>query len=400
MIRSRRYDLDWLRIFAFGVLIYFHTAIIFIPDAIPMVRNNELSDGLQTFVSISSQFRLSLLFFISGVGVAFARRNRTVSEFVVERSQRLLIPLFFSVLVVVPPMVYTEKLFIGEYSGSLIDFYGQVFTTGVYPAGNLSWHHMWFVAYLYIFCLLGVYLFEWFEKDDAQKLTGLTETMQGYRIFLPVLPLWVIELFLRPIFPGFRDLIHDWASFSHWFVVFVCGYLIANRESLLDFTNQILMKSIALAVTSIGLMYLLFGGMEFSVNMSDPSLPPKYFVNSLLRVVMVWSSILAFLGIVGRYFRFSSSVLDYLNEAVYPLFILHLPVIVILGFWIVQLEWGVWSKYLLIANLTGPVILMFYHFLIRPFDQMRLLFGVKKKQFAMQITKELQTIETVPPYES
>lgn len=400
MIRSRRHDLDWLRIFAFGVLIYFHTAIIFIPDAIPMVRNNELSDGLQTFVSISSQFRLSLLFFISGVGVAFARRNRTVAEFVTERSQRLLIPLFFSVLVVVPPMVYTEKLFIGEFSGSFMQFYGQVFTTGVYPSGNLSWHHMWFVAYLYLFCLLGIRLFDWLERNDGRRLATLTESLQGYRIFLPLLPLWAIELFLRPIFPGFRDLIHDWASFSHWFVVFVCGYLVANRESLLDSANHMLGQSLVLAMASVGLMYWFFGGMEFPIDMSDPFLPIKYFINSLLRVVMVWSSILTALGIVGRYFRFSSHVLDYLNEAVYPLFILHLPVIVILGYWVVQLELGVWAKYFLIANTTGPVILLFYHFFIRPFDLLRILFGVRKKPVIKETAPPYKSTETVPPYES
>lgn len=80
-ITSRRYDLDWLRVIAFFILIYFHTAVFFIPGGLPMIQNAEVSPGLGVFVDISHQFRLALLFFISGVGVAFARRRRTNTAF-------------------------------------------------------------------------------------------------------------------------------------------------------------------------------------------------------------------------------------------------------------------------------------------------------------------------------
>lgn len=379
MINSRRYDLDWLRVFAFGVLIYFHTAIIFVPNGIPMITNDELSEPLQVFVSISSQFRLSLLFFISGVGVAFARRRRTAQEFISERSQRLLVPLLFSILVVVPPMVYTEKLFIGQIQSSFLSFYPQFFTQGVYPNGHLSWHHLWFVAYLYLFCLIGTPLFGWLEKNNGQRLAALTHAMNGYWIFLPLLPLWAIELFLRPLFPGFRDLINDWASFSHWFVVFVCGYLIANKESLLDFATKIRYTSLALAIITTAITFMLFGSMNFDLAMTDSQLAPKYFVYTILQVTMVWSAILGCLGIAGHFFRFSSRALSYLNEAVYPLFILHLPFIVFLGYWVVPLDWSVSAKYLFVANMTAVTILVIYHFCIRPFDAMRYLFGVRAK---------------------
>ncbi len=65
MIRTRRYDLDWLRLIAFGILIYFHTAIIFVPDGLPLVQNAESSEWMHRFVAFSSQFRLALLFMIS-----------------------------------------------------------------------------------------------------------------------------------------------------------------------------------------------------------------------------------------------------------------------------------------------------------------------------------------------
>ena len=140
-IRTRRADLDWLRVIAFGLLIYFHAAIAFIPNGIPMIQNPEPSLVLQVLVSFLHQFRLALLFLISGVGVCFALRYRSGAGFMRDRAIRLLVPLAFGMLVLVPPMVFLEKRFIGEFSGSFLDFYPMLFTEGVYPDGHLSWHH-------------------------------------------------------------------------------------------------------------------------------------------------------------------------------------------------------------------------------------------------------------------
>ena len=184
MIRSRRYDLDWLRLIAFGILIYFHAAIIFIPGGLPLVQNGESSEQMDWFVTFSSQFRLALLFMISGVGVAFARRRRNNRAFLLERSQRLLIPFVLGILLVVPLSVYFERLHLGHFNGSFAEFLPTVFTSGIYPAGNLSWHHFWFIAYLYIYCILGLTIFTWFEGVNGQQFLDKVEVyFRGYRIY-------------------------------------------------------------------------------------------------------------------------------------------------------------------------------------------------------------------------
>ena len=48
-MNERRYDLDWLRLIAFGVLIYFHAAIFFIAGGLPLIQNQALSPGLELF---------------------------------------------------------------------------------------------------------------------------------------------------------------------------------------------------------------------------------------------------------------------------------------------------------------------------------------------------------------
>ena len=378
MITSRRYDLDWLRIIAFTILVYFHAAITFFPGGLPLIQNDETSLLLTWFVSFSHQFRLALLFFISGVGIAFARRRRSNTEFVAERSKRLLIPLLFGVLFVVPPMVYTEKIFLGEFAGSFLAFYPEFFTEGVYPKGNLSWHHFWFIAYLYLYCLIGIQCFEYLSDD--RSVTRFGEYGRDWRIYLFILPLFLVEVSLRAFFPGFRDLIHDWASFFHWFMILLAGFAIARDEKILANAERLRIISLAMAAVSSTLLFWgFYGANGFDLDPQEPNVIVIYISFCAVRMAMVWSCILTCLGFAGRYLQRPSSVLSYLNEAVYPLFILHLTTITVLSFYIVTWHVSLAAKYFLITTLTIIIILVVYHWLIRPFDKMRLLFGVKPK---------------------
>ena len=167
-INERRADLDWLRVIAFGLLIYFHAAIAFFPGGIPMIQNADTSIVLRVMAGFLHEFRLALLFLISGVGVAFALRRRNRAQFMRERAVRLLVPFVFGILVIVPPMIFLEKRFIGEFAGSFADFYLAFFVEGVYPNGNLSWHHYWFIAYLAIYCVIGWPVFAYFKRAAGQ----------------------------------------------------------------------------------------------------------------------------------------------------------------------------------------------------------------------------------------
>lgn len=84
LITSRRYDPDCLRVIAFAVLIFFHSAIIFVPSGIPNIHNSESSAALQWFVQISHHFRLALLFCLSAFtcssAAPFSAQAREVGE--------------------------------------------------------------------------------------------------------------------------------------------------------------------------------------------------------------------------------------------------------------------------------------------------------------------------------
>src|SRR6056297_268269 len=97
----RRYDLDWLRVLVFGLLIFYHAGMFFVPWEWHL-KNNQLSDGLQWPMLFVNQWRLPILFIISGMGTAFAFRKRSRGQFIIERSKRLLVPLIAGIILVVP----------------------------------------------------------------------------------------------------------------------------------------------------------------------------------------------------------------------------------------------------------------------------------------------------------
>ena len=382
MTSERRYDLDWLRVIAFVVLIYFHAAIFFIPGGLPLIQNAETSVGLQLFVDISSQFRLGLLFMISGAGVAFARNRRTTQQFIVERSQRLLLPLTFGMVCLIPPMVYFEKVFLGEVELSFYEFIGsEYFNQGLYPAGHLSWHHLWFLVYLYLFCLLAIRIYPWLDRQEGRLHEELTNIgRKPYGLFGFILVLLIPELILRPIFPGFRDLISDWASFSHWFLLFLAGYTFARNRFLLGVAEKLRYISSGVAVIALALMYWFFGSPNFEVPMSDDWLIEKFLFWCSTRMTFVWAILLCCFGFAARYLRFGGPWLAYLNEAVYPLFLLHLPILVICGSEIVERPWLLSTKFLLLTTVTVVLCLAIYSLVIKPFNPMRKIFCVKKKE--------------------
>ena len=228
---------------------------------------------------------------------------------------------------------------------------------------------------------MGVGVFKWFDDKGRAWLDQHFSAQKRFSIYKLIVPLIAIEILLRAFFPGFRDLIHDWASFFHWFLIFLAGFVIAHNEKLLDQITQLRHISLIGAISATLFLFVFLGGPSFDIHTSLPitTLVPAFVLYCVARMIMVWCAILTCVGYAGRYLRATTPGLSYLNEAVFPLFILHLTIIEILGFWVVGLDWSLWFKYLVITTLTIVLVLLIYQLLIRPFGFMRLLFGVKRK---------------------
>ena len=93
-------------------------------------------------------------------------------------------------LVVIPPQVYFERRYHLRPYDSFWDFYRTVFTTGSYPQGNLSWHHLWYIPYIWAYSMVLLPLLVWLGRAGAGHswIGSALRLHNPWLLFLPFSP--------------------------------------------------------------------------------------------------------------------------------------------------------------------------------------------------------------------
>jgi peptidoglycan/LPS O-acetylase OafA/YrhL len=92
-----------------------------------------------------------------------------------------------------------------------------------------------------------------------------------------------------------------------------------------------------------------------------------------------WFLMVAILSLGHRYLNFGNALLKYLSEAAYPVYILHQTIIIMVAYYVVQWNTGVLPKYLALLTLSVAITLGLYELLIKPFNWIRFVFGLKPR---------------------
>ncbi|MGB0525311.1 MAG: acyltransferase family protein [Flammeovirgaceae bacterium] len=381
MKTQRMYDLDWLRVIAIVLVLYFHVAMIFTADWEFHIKNNELSNLWLEFNYWLSRFRMPLLFFISGVGSHFALKKRSGWVFLKERHHRLVIPLIFSMLVIVPPQIFIERIFEGEAYASFFEFYPTTLEFIPYPEGNFSWHHMWFVCYLFCYSLIALPIFLALRSEKgkhfiAHRLLWLAKSTNSYLLFLPTVILylsWTIH------FNRTNNLIADWGWFPYWFMFFLVGYIVATRSAFWESIKRNRKISLKFAVLCIVILnYLRWNSADYAFIWTAErwSFGLSYLYYGC-EPLAAWFWLFAIVGYGRAYLNKPSKFLSYANEGIYPFYILHQTVLIVIGYYVIQVEESIAAKYIFISTLSLFLTVALYEFGIRPYGVMRFLFGMK-----------------------
>lgn len=367
----RRYDLDSLRVIAFALLIFYHVGMFFVPWWFH-IKNNVIYDDLKIPMLFFNQWRLSLLFIISGMGTFYALSKRTARQFAFERIKRLFIPLVFGILFIVPPQIYIERLAKGQFQGYYFEFWPSQMFNGLYPEGNFSWHHLWFILYLLIFSLILIPLFQYLKQHPdtciIRKIKHFATKPWG--LYILIIPLFLWRVLLEHRFPQTNALINDWYNLINYGTLFFYGFLLI---SLKDTFWQAVVKNryIYLAGGIIGFsamlcLWYLIGDFTFRGQLND-----------LIRSFNAWSWILALIGFSAAYLNKPSKKLAYANEAVYPFYILHQTITIIIGYYLMNVNMGFFPKFAIMVIGTFGGCWIIYEFCIRRFKLIRPLFGMK-----------------------
>lgn len=374
MTASRRADLDWLRVLAFGLLIAYHAGMAWSAWNWHLTSAEDI-DWLREAMRFVNRWRMPLIFVVSGAAIMLALGSRTPGAFALDRAKRLLLPLVFGMIVIVPPQVYLERLHRGQFTGSFLDWLPQAFSGGAYPDGNMSWHHLWFLAYVLVLTFILLPFFLWARSDHgrrALKAAGRLTARRGLQ-WLMALPLAASVLWLAPISYNTNGLVGDWHGLVYYGALLLCGAFLFGSPELLAALNRQRWLSLAVGVVAYATLYVLFidGAVRPTIAAADR---PAYALVSAVNT-MAW--LFAIIGFANRHLAVRPAFLGVAAEAVYPFYILHQTVTVIAVYWLLRLGVPPLAGFILAVLATFLGTSAIYFGLVRPLWFLRPLFGLK-----------------------
>lgn len=382
---ERQYYIDWLRILLILSVFLFHIGMIFNTWSWHIKNDQQFNGVLRQAMTFLHYWRMPLLFMLSGAGTYFALGKRTPVQYVSERFKRLAIPLVIGIFTLVPVQVYIER--IDQYS-SLPEFYSHMFE-GIYPDGNFSWHHLWFIAYLFVVSLIISPFLNFLRSKRFQVFTIRIENIVTKPLALNifVLPLLLSQIVLQQFFETeTNDLVNDWASFTYYIIFFLTGFILLPVRKITEAIRKYRLWYLAEVIV---VTVVLFKVPNLAISEDSGEI-----IQDVSSIFLAWSSAITAIGFAKQYFNKNSTMRKLANEAIYPFYLLHQPVIVVTGYFIIHLNIAVFWKVatVLLASFTLTIII--YWFLIRPFNLLRIIFGMKKLEKAK---KEPETNHALKP---
>ena len=291
----RRYDVDWLRVLALGLLIIYHISVVFQPWAyfIYFVQSEKPVESIWLAMGLINIWRIPLLFIISGMGVCFAMRSRNWKELLKDRTKRILLPLIFGSLFIVPVHGYIYQSFIG-----LDHIY--------FPNPG----HLWFLSNIFIYVLVLCPVFFYLKRNPDSILLRLFKRILKFpaALYLITLP-FIFEAELVAPEQGFSAYANTPHGFWLGLLAFITGFFfISIGDTFWQAIGKIKGFALAIAIPLFLVRMIIF---QFE--------GPFY-----LTVIESWSWLFAVFGFGTTYLNRPSKKLTYLSKAVYPVYILHM----------------------------------------------------------------------------
>lgn len=329
---QRHYGMDWLRVGAFVMLIFYHVGFSFTPWGYQTPTRGVVWWAEIPLLGLSA-WRLALLFAISGyASAALFSKERGTASFLRSRLLRLGIPLLFGLTVIVPPQPYMGLLNSGYDRGYAYFLFHDAFSFRRVMHESLpAVMHLWFVIYLLAYTVaLCIALMLLPARGRAAMARGAEKVLAGAWL-LPVgcLATYIVR------FPGdgwtdTHSFLNDMCAHLHYGGMFVFGFLLRGSERL---------RAAIARQWSIGLMLGLAGYAVVAVEAwyyPGNVRTPRVWMEPLdmAKSFQCWGTVIALFGIADRFWNHDGRWRGTLAEAVFPVFLAHQTVMVLVSYWL------------------------------------------------------------------
>jgi len=350
---NRRYDIDWIRVIAIGLLLIYHVAIAFQPWGVMIgfIANKNPWEALWIPMMMLNVWRIPLLFFVSGMGVYFALQQRDWKQLIGERARRILLPFLVGIFLIVPIHIYIWH-----------DYYNLKFSYPNHPG------HLWFLGNIFVYVLVLSPLFFFLKRNSEGRIVaGIKRILSHPLGLLAVIFAFIVEgLAVQP--NPYELYALTWHGFFLGLLAFFFGYcFVLSGRSFWD--NVLRWRWLFLSVATT----------LFTIRITQfPQYAPRY-VYFLVTESQCW--IFTVFAFGYKYLNQPSRLLRYLSEAAYPVYILHMVFLYLACVLIFPLEVSPPVQFILVLMFTIVGCFAAYE-LIRKVNPIRPLFGLKWERAA------------------
>lgn len=387
---GRQYFLDWIRVLAFAFLIFYHTALMFVDWGFH-IESGHNSTLLKTIMLLTSNWRLDVLFVVSGVAISYMTVKMPLKAFVWQRVIKLYVPLLFAIAVVVAPQAYYEAIQKGVFIGDFWSFWTSHYFTFSWDermqAPFPTYNHMWYVLYLFHYTLALLPIIIFFNSQKGIELLSRFENWLSSGAKILWLPLAIYGAFYLAI--DDHDITHAfyndlYGHFVYFFAV-ILGFLFLRMPKVWQSFARSRRLSLVLGIIGYSMILTMFFLPELRFPID------RTLVWDAAGLLVKWCWLALVIGYAKTYLSFGNQFLSYCNSMVYPFFILHQTVIIVLGFYVIG--WGLSGPMELSVIVFGTFLFCYLitEFVIKKVYVFRLLFGMGRAE--KKVSSSLKRME-------
>lgn len=334
------------------LLLIYHVAIAFQPWGVMIgfITNKKSWDSLWIPMTMLNVWRIPLLFVVSGMGVYFAIQKRSWLGLLRERTLRILVPLLFGTVAIVP------------ISTLLWRKYYNMSTT--YDIASLNPGHLWFLANIFLYVLILSPLFVFLKKyPEGIAAKTITRTLGHPLGLLVVVAVIVAEgLIVHPT--PYELYAFTWHGFFLGFAAFALGFCFVMSGD--PFWRML--QSLRWYLFGAAVAFYTYRFFQYQMRV------PVYQISI---ESILW--ILTVLAFSSKYLNRPGKLLSYASQAAYPVYILHMVFLQLGATLIFSSDLNVQLQFVLLLLFTFGGSLAVYEG-IRRTNLLRPLFGLKMKE--------------------
>lgn len=354
-LRERLNWIDWLKVLVVVGAFLFHAAQPFVYTTW-LINDTDKSMPLSVASGFGYLFGMPLMFFLAGAATWLAVERRGIGGHTGLRLRRLLIPLLLGLAILGPPQAWIAYVAAGGQAGPL-EFLGP-YIANLNPTLNPRWfgdvgHHLWFLAFLFLYVLVTLPLLSWLRARraaGAEVFIGRVASSRGGLIWL-VVPIAAVQLVLRPLFPEYRD----WADFTLWLGYFVIGIgAMADPRVMPAILGRRRITLWLVPIVVFAYLPVALFGSPIDIEHA-PGFTVDGMAYVIWRTALGWVMTLAFVGLAATYFTARPRFLGWASAMVLPFYVIHHPVTVLVAALVVPLDLGLYLKFGLVVLVAGTV---------------------------------------------